>query len=369
MFMIAGPNGAGKSTLYELRIKPNTKAPFINADIIQREELKDVSMHASYKAAEMAETRRQQHLLQQRSFVSESTFSHPSKLKLIEDAQLAGFRVVLYHVNLRSPELSVKRVAHRFNEGGHDVPEDKIRDRFERNPALIRQAVLRADRAFIYDNSRLNQDPALAIEFKNGQVARVSDQVPLWARDLYAKELEAISPNRLNAAAASFADARAIAEKLNGSQVPLRIPEVGELQATRGKMVGETSLHWLQQVRGVEFVAHFKSALQMPIALQADYKVTYLRKGVGTVEPWEPKQARADAFRKLPPEQGIAQFPELAKSYAAFAAVSEQAERSTEDQKQRAFVLRAVKEKMAIAIEKGQLPEVVAKAQKQGPER
>ena len=34
-----------------------------------------------------------------------------------------------------------------LKEGGHDVPEDKIRERFVRNPALIREAVLLSDRA------------------------------------------------------------------------------------------------------------------------------------------------------------------------------------------------------------------------------
>jgi len=107
-----------KSTLYATRIRPRTQATFINADIIQRDELEDPSMQASYKAAEIAEARRRDHLAEGKSFVSESTFSHPSKLQLIGDAQKAGFRVVKYHVNLRSPELSVSRLAQRFSEGG-----------------------------------------------------------------------------------------------------------------------------------------------------------------------------------------------------------------------------------------------------------
>ena len=48
MYMIAGPNGAGKSTFYERVLQPAVDAPFVNADIIQRDELKDPSMTASY---------------------------------------------------------------------------------------------------------------------------------------------------------------------------------------------------------------------------------------------------------------------------------------------------------------------------------
>lgn len=190
MYMLAGPNGAGKSTLYEKVIAPGVRAPFINADLIQSIELKDASMQASYKAAEIAESRRRQALIDNTDFVSESTFSHPSKLDLIADAKAAGFRVVLYHVNLRTPILSVNRVKARFQRGGHDVPEDKIRERFERNKPLIRQAMLLADRAFVYDNSRYGVAASRYITFKDGKVIEVSGDVPGWARELYEKELQ-----------------------------------------------------------------------------------------------------------------------------------------------------------------------------------
>lgn len=189
MFMLVGPNGAGKSTLYETALRPYVLAPFINADLIQRDELHDPSMQASYRAAEIAEQRRRECLAKGISFVSESTFSHPSKLTLIDDAKAAGFRVVIYHVHVLSPELSVARVAERTQEGGHDVPEHKIRDRYQRNPELIRQAVLRADRAFVYDNSALNEAPIPALSFKDGKVTRSAARLPAWVKALYAAEI------------------------------------------------------------------------------------------------------------------------------------------------------------------------------------
>ena len=57
MVMLAGPDGARKSTLYENLIKPIIKAPFINADLIQRYEMHDRSMKGAYKAASIAEKR------------------------------------------------------------------------------------------------------------------------------------------------------------------------------------------------------------------------------------------------------------------------------------------------------------------------
>lgn len=246
--MIAGPNGAGKSTLFETRLRLGIAAPFINADVIQRDELKDASMQASYKAAEIAESRRRDCLAQGKSFVTESTFSHPSKLELVDAATAAGFRVVVYHLSLRSVELAVHRVAYRFSKGGHDVPQDKIRERFARNPALIREAVLKADKAFIYDNSALARRPTLLLEFTHGSVVGVSDQVTGWAHTLYAKELEPFSATRLNPVTASFAEAKLIAHRLGGAGADVQLARSG--QTYSGKMVGETAMHWVQQIQG-----------------------------------------------------------------------------------------------------------------------
>ncbi len=126
MFMLAGPNGAGKSTLYDTVIAPRIKAPFINADRIQQDELKDGAMRAAYAAAGIAEDRRREALRQRRSFVTESTFSHESKLALVAEAQRRGFVVVLYVVALDDPARLVQRVATRIGEGGHPVPPERI---------------------------------------------------------------------------------------------------------------------------------------------------------------------------------------------------------------------------------------------------
>lgn len=191
MILLAGPNGAGKSTLYEHIVRHKFNAPFINADHIQKQELDDQSMQGAYQAAKIAEQRRQYYLENNLSFVSESTFSHPSKLDLIATAKQADFRVVLYHVNVKTPELSIARVASRVDQGGHNVPEDKIRARYQRNQALIKQAVLGAgaDVGFVYDNSALNQVPELCLTLRHSRVVQRADALPNWVLQLYAEQL------------------------------------------------------------------------------------------------------------------------------------------------------------------------------------
>src|SRR6185503_9048761 len=78
-------------------------------------------------------------------FAFETVFSHweprpdgghySSKIEEIENLQVAGYFVVLLFVGLVSPELSFFRVQTRREEGGHDVPREKIFERFPRTQA------------------------------------------------------------------------------------------------------------------------------------------------------------------------------------------------------------------------------------------
>ena len=190
MVVIAGPNGAGKSTLYQYRVAPHFKAPFINADLIQRDELKDASMEASYRAAELAATRRTEYIHDGRSFITETVFSHPSKLMLLETALSAGFQVMLFHVGVDAVELAVERVKSRVLEGGHPVPEEKIRERFERNVDLIRQAMVMSDTGLVFDNSALNRPPELVIEFSRGRQHWTAPELPNWVKRFYVDSIK-----------------------------------------------------------------------------------------------------------------------------------------------------------------------------------
>lgn len=189
LVLLAGPNGAGKSTLYQTRVATAFAGPFINADLIQRDELHDASMQASYRAATIAEDRRAQMLAAGRSFATETVFSHPSKLRIIEEAQGRGYIVIVLHVGLDSADLAVARVKERREEGGHDVPEDKIRTRLDRGQPLIRTAVLRATRGMVFDNSKLNEPPRRVLVFSEGRLLEVDPNLPEWVLSVYGNDL------------------------------------------------------------------------------------------------------------------------------------------------------------------------------------
>ncbi|MFD4369987.1 zeta toxin family protein [Rhodococcus sp. NPDC058521] len=151
--LVIGPNGAGKSTFIEQRLAPLLPGcVYVNADVIAKDRWPDSAETHSYQAARIAATIRDALIEHGESFIAETVFSHPSKLELIDRAHSAGYIVVL-HVILVPIELSEARVAERIVEGGHRVPEDKIRERFERLWPLVAEAIHRADHAIVYDNT------------------------------------------------------------------------------------------------------------------------------------------------------------------------------------------------------------------------
>jgi predicted ABC-type ATPase len=62
--------------------------------------------------------------------------------------------------------------------GGHDVPETKIRGRYQRLWALVADAIALSDSATVYDNSRL-RGPRIVAQLSGGDVVGSPDW-PAW---------------------------------------------------------------------------------------------------------------------------------------------------------------------------------------------
>ncbi|MFC8181788.1 zeta toxin family protein [Rhodococcus sp. NPDC057297] len=151
LHLLAGPNGAGKSTYARDVLIPVTGLPFINADEIALERWPDAQVEHAYDAAQIAEGRRRENIAQRRSFITETVFSHPSKVQLVSDAVDAGYLVHL-HIVIVPVALSIQRVTERVRRGGHAVPEEKIRDRYERLWTHLDAAIDIADEVGVFDN-------------------------------------------------------------------------------------------------------------------------------------------------------------------------------------------------------------------------
>ncbi|SKU62064.1 AAA family ATPase [Mycobacteroides abscessus] len=168
--LIVGPNGSGKTTFVAKFLAPLLhESVFVNADEIAKRLWPDEDpAPRAYEAARIAEQTRQALISQGRPFIAETVFSHPSKLDLIRSAQAADYTVRLL-VLLVPEELTVQRVAARVEAGGHTVPIEKIRARYQRLWPLIADAITLADSTVVFDNSS-EPGPRVVARMTRGQV-------------------------------------------------------------------------------------------------------------------------------------------------------------------------------------------------------
>jgi predicted ABC-type ATPase len=127
-FLIAGPNGAGKSTSApELLTGARLVAEFVNADVIARER------NLSDMAAGRLTLERLTVLAGARKDLAlETTLASKLLLPRIQQMQAAGYRFHMFFFWLPSADMAVRRVAARVASGGHSIPENVIRRRYER---------------------------------------------------------------------------------------------------------------------------------------------------------------------------------------------------------------------------------------------
>jgi predicted ABC-type ATPase len=183
-FLFAGPNGAGKSTLYKSLSAAGylpKEVEFVNADLYEAASLTHIkdAQTRSHAAREWADTRRSQLIAEKRSFASETVFSPPSKLTLIEEARDAGFFVTLFIVAVDDPKTLLQRVRTRVTEGGHDVPPKRVLERYPRTLENLRSAVKRASLAVLYDAAATHRRVAV---LEDGAIIQWVDPLPNWAK-------------------------------------------------------------------------------------------------------------------------------------------------------------------------------------------
>jgi predicted ABC-type ATPase len=84
-------------------------------------------------------------------------------------AKQAGYEVGLIFVALNSADLNVERVAERVARGGHNIPEDIIRRRYETAIRSLPEAISLADGTIIFDNSHAS-GPQLLVQIRAGSI-------------------------------------------------------------------------------------------------------------------------------------------------------------------------------------------------------
>ena len=177
---LAGPNGAGKTTFYQAHLQP-AGLRFVNADVLAQE------LHIEpYAAARLADALRKELVNQRESFVFETVFSDPvgEKIAFLKSAAEAGYNTILCFIGTAGPEASEQRVAMRVSQGGHDVPTEKLLQRFPRILENLKAALRDLPNVWVFDNNDLRTPYRLVATFESGRPVKLQRPVPRWLKPL-----------------------------------------------------------------------------------------------------------------------------------------------------------------------------------------
>ena len=132
IIIIAGPNGAGKTTFAFEYLPNEADCPvFVNADLIAAGLSPFRPATVAIRAGRLMLEEINAHTRAGRSFAFETTLAGRGYVRMIRQWRTDGYKVRLIFLSLPTPEEAIKRVALRVQQGGHHVPEQVIRRRFD----------------------------------------------------------------------------------------------------------------------------------------------------------------------------------------------------------------------------------------------
>ena len=200
--MLAGTNGAGKSSVAGAIFR-RSGADYFNPDDatvrilaanpgISAADANSAAWHQGKRLLERA-------IAERLEFAFETTLGGHTISALLHEALAAGIEVRIWFVGLSSPELHMARVRSRVARGGHDIPEDKIRERYDRSRINLIELMPRLTELRVYDNSfeadphagRAPQ-PTLILHLANGKVVEMVElsETPQWVKALLAAAIK-----------------------------------------------------------------------------------------------------------------------------------------------------------------------------------
>ena len=202
IFVLAGVNGAGKSSIGGAMLRAQG-ADYFNPDEAARRfrtEIPSLS-ETQANAAAWREGRRllEKAITEGLDFAFETTLGGNTLTRLLEKAVAKGFEVRVWYVGLAGVDLHIARVRSRVERGGHDIPEDKIRERYDASRRNLIRLLPRLTELRVYDNSREADlvageapEPVLIVHTEHGRTVSSCDpaSTPEWAKPIFAAVLK-----------------------------------------------------------------------------------------------------------------------------------------------------------------------------------
>jgi predicted ABC-type ATPase len=198
LYVLAGVNGAGKSSIGQAEFHEKG-SPVFNPDTVAQQIRAlhpDIPLAlANAHAWQIGKSLLEQAIAQGRDYRFETTLGGRTIAQMLNQAARSGHRLHVWFCGLASADLHLRRVRSRVAHGGHDIPEEKIRERWTRSRENLIRVLPRIAHLRVYDNSA-ESDPAeghrpkpvLLLEMQEGKITAPSDLsgAPDWAQPIIA---------------------------------------------------------------------------------------------------------------------------------------------------------------------------------------
>lgn len=134
VYIIAGPNGSGKTTFAREFLPNYVKCSnFVNADLIAQGLSPFSPQLVAIKAGKLVLQQIKEFADKNVDFGFETTLAGKTYLRYFWSLKEKGYRLHLFFLWIPSFQLAIVRIKDRVSEGGHDVPSEDVKRRFERS--------------------------------------------------------------------------------------------------------------------------------------------------------------------------------------------------------------------------------------------
>lgn len=202
IYVLAGTNGAGKSSVAGAMLLQRG-IEYFNPDKAAM-QIRSANPGITNEEANSAAWRQGRRLLERviaerLNFAFETTLGGHTIASMLESALLVGVEVRIWYLGLSSPELHIARVRSRVARGGHDIPEAKIRERYDHSRLNLLQLMPKLTELRLYDNSQeadphagVAPEPTLVLHLARAKIVSSCELIdtPEWAKPLLLAAIE-----------------------------------------------------------------------------------------------------------------------------------------------------------------------------------
>lgn len=145
LLCFAGPNGSGKSTI--------TKFFEIAGEYTNADDVVSSTGMGNEEAAKFVDKKRYDSIKAKSDLTFETVLSSKYKMDILRKSRDEGYFIKCVFVLTADPKLNVARVESRVMQGGHDVDREKVKTRFYKSLANIKELMSLCDILHVYDNT------------------------------------------------------------------------------------------------------------------------------------------------------------------------------------------------------------------------